>query len=321
MLDNRERVGRTSFDFSCASLARKFSRRSFRITTDDEIFIREMNILQGALGCAVWDGAVICSRWIAAKAQNILDGRAVLELGCGAGLVGIVASRFANKTYLTDYISDVVENAAYNAKVNVPEETLSSVHLGILDWFQYLKSSSKILPHRCTKEKQHGKFTIQPYYTCGACFGDDDSRGVCELCYEAEHKTHDGSSYAGITSFDCDCQELHRSTYLSIEPHSVDVMLGSELTYSTLACEALADTVEILLKEEGVFYEVLSSDRDGVSVFSDLMRQRGFECYRKQVPNSLTVDLGTRKWCHQDKEMFYFYTWKKSKSDYPIMEV
>lgn len=42
----------------------------------------------------------------------------------------------------------------------------------------------------------------------------------------------------------------------------VDIIIGSELTYSTLSVKNLTKVICKYLKPNGVFYEVLSNDRD-----------------------------------------------------------
>lgn len=41
-----------------------------------------------------------------------------------------------------------------------------------------------------------------------------------------------------------------------------DVVMGSELTYSPKSVEALVKVIKRYMKPDGVFYELLSTDRD-----------------------------------------------------------
>lgn len=56
-----------------------------------------------------------------------LSGKVVLELGSGVGLTGLVAARYAEKIYLTDYSTSILENLEYNLWLNVND--LSEEHL------------------------------------------------------------------------------------------------------------------------------------------------------------------------------------------------
>ena len=69
-----------------------------------------------------------------------------------------------------------------------------------------------------------------------------------------------------------------------IEPHSFDILIGSELTYSTLSVETLPDVICGLLRPGGVLYEILSDDRDGVKEFVAQMEQRGWRVDAAPVP-------------------------------------
>ncbi|KAL0232920.1 hypothetical protein GEMRC1_011667 [Eukaryota sp. GEM-RC1] len=84
---------------------------------DDEFYIREASILYAGLGCGLWDAAILFSRWIYHN-SHIFQNKYVLELGAGVGLCGIVASRFAKKVILTDYIDSVIDNLQYNIDLN-----------------------------------------------------------------------------------------------------------------------------------------------------------------------------------------------------------
>jgi len=59
-----------------------------------------------------------------------------------------------------------------------------------------------------------------------------------------------------------------------LEP--VDIIIGSELTYSPLSVDSLIKVICKYLKLEGMFLEVLSDDRDGVSLFLEKIQAIGF---------------------------------------------
>eukprot|EP00760_Papus_ankaliazontas_P006869 PhM_4_TR13202/c0_g1_i1/m.63632 len=280
-----------------------------------------MNIAEGALGCATWDGGVVLARWIASHGP-IFEGKRVLELGAGVGIGGIVAGRFAAHTAITDYLPKVNENAAYNVKVNLSEDGHDErVSVGYLDWFQSLPDYKPPEDqHLCTRRKHGTAFVVQPWYRCPQCFGVDPSAGCCEDCYTGYHSKHDGSSLAETSTFRCDCDSDHVDDTFKLEPQSYDVIIGSELTYSDLSVDALIATVEKYLTPDGAFYEILSEDRDGVSLFCSKMEARGFATTRRTVPDKYYAKFGTRDWSKQGAEKYGFFTWKRVGSNAPDME-
>jgi hypothetical protein len=64
------------------------------------------------------------------------------------------------------------------------------------------------------------------------------------------------------------------AVYRKLVPR-VDIIFGSELTYSLLSVKSLVQVILRYLKEDGVFYEILSDDRDGVSAVWPKRRKRG----------------------------------------------
>ncbi len=84
----------------------------------EEIYLREMNISFGAsTGCAVWDAAIIFSRWVHAH-RSLFRNQRVLELGSGMGLVGIMAARYCATLVVSDGFDRIRENLSYNLKIN-----------------------------------------------------------------------------------------------------------------------------------------------------------------------------------------------------------
>ena len=61
-----------------------------------------------------------------------------------------------------------------------------------------------------------------------------------------------------------------------------DIILGSELTYNTLSITTVPKVISKFLSPEGVFYEILSDDRDGVGSFLVEMKNRGFSVLKER---------------------------------------
>ncbi len=282
------------------------------------------------------------TRWIFQNG-GIFNGKTVLELGCGVGLAGIVASHWASKVFLTDYIQDVVDNAAYNVQLNhvAPTDRASDgtdddvqlsggtytwnvadrVVAAMLDWDLVAQTSepepalSTSPPPLCTR-KVNPSFHVQKWYRCLQCWPDDDSKGCCEPCAVSCHADHKEKLVAmGEEKFKCDPHQCQcASTLNSFSIPRVDVIIGSELTYNLISCETLAAVVDRFLKPDGVFYEVLSDDRDGVGVFIKHIEERGFTTTRHPAKGTLIGNFPTRRWSKQDHETYSLYTWRRSTS-------
>lgn len=102
---------------------------------------------------------------------------------------------------------------------------------------------------------------------------------------------------------------------LDIPP--VDVIIGSELTYSPANVYNLISVIKKYLKPDGVFYEILSDDRDGVSLFVTEVQAAGFTVEIFPVPPRFLGHYAT----NQKSETYKFYTfrWKDQPLRFPTM--
>lgn len=140
MLHNRERLGTVDlnwqdFAFGIGKPRRKtigFGRFDKKNKEwEDEVYIKELSILDGGIGCAVWDAAIYFSRWMIHH-SSLFQNKSVLELGSGVGLPGIIAARWASIVYLSDYLEPILNLIRYNIDVNSnfdPQEELSDDEL------------------------------------------------------------------------------------------------------------------------------------------------------------------------------------------------
>jgi predicted nicotinamide N-methyase len=76
----------------------------------------------------LWPSAIALARYL--QRHVPLQGMRVLELGCGLGLVGIVASRQGAAVTCTDYDADALAFARYNVLYNECQQTV----VRHLDW-------------------------------------------------------------------------------------------------------------------------------------------------------------------------------------------
>jgi hypothetical protein len=129
--------------------------------------------------------------------------------------------------------------------------------------------------------------------------------------YEKEN-LNDRRNDVILTPFTSESTEGHMSQQISQEflgeiPQA-DIIIGSELTYTPKSVEGLIKTVKTFLKRDGVFYEVLSTDRDGVPLFLERMQEEGWLCEIRSVPQQFLGNYGTG----QRFETYCFYTFKVS---------
>ena len=337
--------------------------------------IRELNMLAGGLGCALWDGAVVLARWIAAN-PHVFVGQTVMELGAGCGLPGIVAARVASRVVLTEYIPELVRNLEYNIGINSKDADSGSdeddddrddtsvypvwhrdlrpiASAAFLDWLQVpdprappdggaalaaaAATAAAAAARPACSRAIHGRgYRVQVWNACLDCFPTLPDNGVCDACAAACHAGH-RLGPRQESRFRCDCgdggggacqisdappprSELLVPAASGAALAQVDILLGAEITYNTLSIEALANVVDTYLKPDGVFYETLSNDRDGVDAFVDEMARRGFAVARCAADRGYLGNYNTRDWSFQNVESYTFYTFSRPASTHPIMD-
>ncbi len=93
---------------------------------DDHVDIQDERIPYWA---EVWPSAIGLSEHIALHPE-LVDGKRILEIGCGLGLPGIVAGLMGGSVILSDYLEDPLVLARYNWQLNRPD----MVEVLQLDW-------------------------------------------------------------------------------------------------------------------------------------------------------------------------------------------
>jgi len=186
-----------------------------------------------------------------------------IELGSGVGLSGIVAARYAEKVWLTDYLDSVVDNLTYNIHINCNLDDESD------DDYEGLTEEEKAL-----KKQERRKY--------------------------AEKVKNASAGYLNWDQVD----DINPGTKHNIP--QADIIIGSELTYSPKSVDGLVRTVLRYLKPEGVFYELLSTDRDGVPLFLERIKEAGFETVVHNIPDQYLGNYST----NQRPESYKFYTFR-----------
>lgn len=105
--------------------------RILKINNSQQVVrIQQQTSGSGKTGLAVWNSGLVLVRLLEALTeQGAIDwkNQRVLELGCGTGLVSIVASRLGSKSVLaTDGNPDVVALTRSNVQLNQVQDTVQS---------------------------------------------------------------------------------------------------------------------------------------------------------------------------------------------------
>ncbi|GAB0490854.1 hypothetical protein MMPV_002092 [Pyropia vietnamensis] len=413
MLNNRPKQGAVAVDWRAALRGKRHTRRMFVFDwppppptppplstaavadadADAAADARALRVVDGALGCAVWDGGLLLARYLHDVGQPLLAGATVLEVGAGCGLVGLVAARYAAAVTLTDYVPAVVANLAHNVRLNevaswedaqaeaaddddegasgrlcacVDDRSFGTddggaqrdggegdtngrradgngdgdgdgrgdgghrgrgwrlsigptVTVGHLDWETAgavtSATSPPSVPPVCTRAVTPG-FHTQPWVACTTCYGDSSTAGICAPCAAACHAGHDTTAGTSSPSrFRCDCTmgvcggPSRPPPNVAIPPGGFDVVLGAECTYSMLSVEPLLRTLDAVTAPRGVYYAVMSEDRDGVAALVAGARAKGWAVDVRRVPPGLGG--GAREWRYRDDERYLFYTFHR----------
>jgi len=80
-------------------------------------------------GLALWLSSVALAHELASRSAE-LAGKAVLELGAGAGLPGLVAAHCGARVYQTDNL----EAALWLSRLNAESNGISGIEYGLVDW-------------------------------------------------------------------------------------------------------------------------------------------------------------------------------------------
>ena len=81
----------------------------------------------------LWTSSIDLAGWL--LEQKDMAGKSVLELGAGVGLAGVAAARAGAQVTLTDYESDALLFARYNAMINLPAGAFQQrVQCVPMDW-------------------------------------------------------------------------------------------------------------------------------------------------------------------------------------------
>ncbi|KAJ3083376.1 hypothetical protein HK102_001107 [Quaeritorhiza haematococci] len=105
--------------------------REWSFHGDINLDIRELSFSQAGFGWQTWGSSIVMSHMISTGILPVKM-QSIIELGCGTGLVGLVAAKCgATRVVLTDYLDEVIDNANFNAAANNLQNVAYSQKL---DW-------------------------------------------------------------------------------------------------------------------------------------------------------------------------------------------
>lgn len=95
--------------------------------------IRESKVIigQGTTGLSTWAAALALAEW-GCRNQAEIQGKCVLELGCGPGLAGLAVAHCCDPSHVI--LSDVDEQVLQLARDNVQCNRLANATVNSLDW-------------------------------------------------------------------------------------------------------------------------------------------------------------------------------------------
>ncbi|KAJ3237319.1 hypothetical protein HDU81_009655 [Chytriomyces hyalinus] len=145
---------------------------AWRFTENLTVEIKELSFEEAALGWQTWVAGVVFAHLLA-RGVIAVGTDPILELGCGTGIVGIVAAKMgAKRLFMTDYMPAIQENAQFNVDSNECQH-VASVHS--LDWSWIAENTP--IPTDCA--------TLLPHL-----LDSDSSFDViygADICYELIH--------------------------------------------------------------------------------------------------------------------------------------
>lgn len=95
-------------------------------------FIHPEDVLQDfPLWARIWEASLVLADFLAG--EPVKPARQILEIGCGLGVVGIVASAFGHQVTQTEYNPDALHFCRANALLNLPEPD-GRLRIEALDW-------------------------------------------------------------------------------------------------------------------------------------------------------------------------------------------
>lgn len=119
------------YDTTTLELVIKGRTFPFFVARNLDDFVDQQDIFHDfPLWIKIWEASFVLAEYLAGMDAD--EGKRLLEIGCGIGVVGIVASSFGHHVSMTEYNQDALNFARANALLN----KVSNVEIKDLDWYR-----------------------------------------------------------------------------------------------------------------------------------------------------------------------------------------
>uniref|UniRef100_A0A7S2TY65 Uncharacterized protein n=1 Tax=Lotharella oceanica TaxID=641309 RepID=A0A7S2TY65_9EUKA len=205
------------------------------------------------VGLQLWIGSMVLADYLLAD-PKIIQGKTVLELGCGSGFLGILSTGLRPKKYfLTDYEDSILLNAEENVRISVSGSSASATSDANEMKTKLEKTSSGSPPssgNRSTSESSgpSGVVAIRqldwlhpPEHLRDPPSGDEDKFSDVDVSSLPKMRSAQNPSE--------DLKTARRFAEISEdELRGVDVVLGSDVVYDPVLTDALACLLDKIVK-------------------------------------------------------------------------
>ncbi|EEC15474.1 conserved hypothetical protein [Ixodes scapularis] len=171
------------------------SRPRRRVTLQIDHFLS--STLEG-VGLQVWKASLLLSDFLLDRGFEVLGSRGCLELGCGAGLCGLVAAAFADWVYCTDARDEVLALCQRNLNSNEAfydalgaDDQQPRAHVRRLDWAHGppLKGEPPVGPWDWTSQDLDNLSRVRVFLAADVVYDDSLTDHLFDLlCRLATHE-------------------------------------------------------------------------------------------------------------------------------------
>ncbi len=123
------------YETDTADLVIRDRRFRFFVPRSLDTFVDQGDIFhEFPLWAKIWEASMVLADHLAAMPLD--PERRLLEIGCGVGVVGIVAAAFGNRVTMSEYNSNALDFARANVHANLSANNGTSIEVMRLDWNQ-----------------------------------------------------------------------------------------------------------------------------------------------------------------------------------------
>ena len=111
---------------------------------NEGIYLNELLLFPDKMdGLHIWEAGIVLARYFY-HSPEILQGKSVIDLGTGVGVLGITAAKYSKCKSITfsDYKKEILDNAISNVKKNKIYKDGTTIGM-VFDWSDYAKLKQK----------------------------------------------------------------------------------------------------------------------------------------------------------------------------------